>query len=322
MKLIGVLSCHKEAQHRQAIRDTWAKEVKAPWEVKFFVGKTDACPSEDLEIVARIGPPGTLAMMHPSKKAIGHHLLESDDVLELDCSDTYLGTAWKGAAIRRYALEHNYDGLFLAMSDTLVIPSRLDAACSAPAIAQCFPAAASKGYPVPNVPCPHGGFGYYLSRAVMEAIKDDPVRHYSEDQNTAFALHAHRIGITNSQMFNGNYRLDYINTGAVSLHLSTKYHEFKPEDIRSAWNRVQLLLAKWPDWDGICPRCQGVLFKPELYGPKCAKCGNHFAAQRHGATAGKKSGSGHIAFGGRKSMPAKSSFLGIPRPLSSRNLPT
>lgn len=275
-RLIGIVSCFKEAKHRQAIRETWAKEIPDGWVLKFFLGGSDWKPETDPDVIAFMGPPATLAVMHPTKAAaIG---LVSDlqpDEVVLDVPDSYLGTAWKGKSIQKWAFENDFDGLFLGMCDTLIFPKMLQKACVGECSAQVFIAAATKAYPK-KVPCPHGGFGYWLSRRALKAIYDEPVRHYSEDQSTAFALHHAGVRIMPNPIFAGNRLLGgHVMIGSVSQHLSTKHQEFKPSDIYEAWARAQnvKILQHYPGWDGVCRKCQGVKFKMGIYGPRCSGCG-------------------------------------------------
>jgi hypothetical protein len=300
MKLVGVLSCRKEYAHRNIIRDTWGKEVKLPWKLLFFVGTRLDSPEEDPEIVKILGTPGTLAVMHPTKlDKPSAPEKDEPDVIKLDTYDTYLGTSFKGKAIQRYAYEHNYEGLFLAMCDTLVFPDRLNKACVGHTAGQVFKASSAHGYPHP-VACPHGGYGYWLDREVLGKLYNEPVLHYSEDQSTAFGLHKNGIMMQNSRSFAGaSPQIGYITYGCVSNHLSSKFFEFKPEDISNAWEASKVQKAKFPTWDGICPRCKGVLFRPGLYGPRCQGCGNHYrmpSLRQVGAMAGKTSVSGRTRF--------------------------
>jgi hypothetical protein len=273
-RLLGVMSCQKEAKHRLAILETWGKEMPSGWDLKFFVGASNWIPETDPKVLEFIGPPGTLSVMHPTKAETPKEAGLWAGVEPLDCPDSYLGTAWKGKAIQRYAKEHGYDGLFLACCDTLVNPSMLHKATVGDCSAQVFRAAAAKAYPR-QVPCPHGGYGYWLSRKALEAIYDEPVRHYSEDQSTAFALHHVGIRLINNRVFANNRLIGgYWIVGTVSHHLSTKAREFKPEDIRNAWNESKRRMARYPDWDGVCKKCGGVAFKLGFYGPQCTGCGN------------------------------------------------
>lgn len=270
--LLGVLSCQKESSHRQVIRETWGKEVPTGFDLKFFIGTSDWAPESDLAVLEFIGPPNSLASMHPAKAA--KLTSPSPDAIPLDCPDSYLGTAWKGKAIQRYAVEHNYKGLFLAMCDTLVNPAVLKRACTGVAAAKVFRAAPAKAYSH-TVPCPHGGYGYWLSRTALDAIYDEPVRHYSEDQSTAFALHHAGVEIFNSKFFYDN-RLpggQWI-VGSVSRHLSTKAMDFQPHHIREAWVEAHRRPAQYPDWDCVCRKCGGVSFKLGMYGPQCSECGD------------------------------------------------
>ena len=276
-KLIGILSCHKEAAHRQAIRETWATEVPAGWDLRFFLGGSTWVPETDPDVIAFMGEPGTLAAMHPTKAAPppSDKVGPADDEVILDVPDSYLGTAWKGRAVQRWALEHGYAGLFLGMCDTFVFPQQLTAACNGDCAAQVFKAAPAKSYPIHGVDCPHGGFGYWLSRRSLEALAKEPVYHYSEDQSTAFALHHAGIRVMPSRLFSNNRMLgQYMLTGTVSQHLSTKHDEFTPAQIHDTWRRSKEVFKQWPDWDGVCKKCKFRRFRMDLYGPRCEKCGD------------------------------------------------
>jgi len=273
-RLLGVLSCQKEAKHRLAILETWGKEMPTGWDLKFFVGSSSWEPEKDPAVIEFIGPAGSVYQMHPTKAEVPKEAGLWAGVEVLDCPDSYLGTAWKGKAIQRYAKEHNYDGLFLAMCDTLVNPSMLQKACVGEAAAQVFQATPAKAYPH-RVPCPHGGYGYWLSRETLAAIYDEPVRHYSEDQSTAFALHHVGIRLRDNRLFSNNRLLGgYWMIGTVSRHLSTKAVEFKPDDIYTAWHESKRRMVRYPGWDGVCKKCGGVKFKLGFYGPQCADCGD------------------------------------------------
>jgi hypothetical protein len=278
-QLIGIISCFKEAAHRQAIRETWAKEIPEGWELKFFLGGSSWVPETDSAVIEFMGEPGTLAHMHASKAALPPSDkvgLAADEVV-LDVPDSYLGTAWKGRAIQRYAYEHGYEGLFLGMCDTLVFPRSLHSVCAGDCAAQVFKAAPAKAYPIQGVDCPHGGYGYWLSRRALAALSKEPVYHYSEDQSTAFALHHAGIKINANRLFSNNRLLGgYLINGTVSQHLSTKHHEFTPQQIREAWEKSKNVLKRWPGWDGICKKCKHTQFRMGLYGPRCVKCGDHW----------------------------------------------
>jgi hypothetical protein len=278
-KLIGIISCHKEAAHRQAIRETWATEIPTGWDLKFFLGGSAWIPETDPEVIEFMGPPGTLASMHPTKAATSpsDKVGPADDEVILDVPDSYLGTAWKGRAIQRWAFERGYDGLFLGMCDTFVFPRQLKMVCTGDCAAQVFKAAPAKAYPIAGIDCPHGGFGYWLSKRALEALSREPVYHYSEDQSTAFALHHAGIKITANRLFSNNRLLGgYFVVGNVSQHLSTKHDEFTPQQIRDTWRRSKEVFNRWPDWDGMCRKCGCAQFRSDIYGPRCLKCGDRW----------------------------------------------
>lgn len=254
------------------------------WDLRIFLGGSAWVPENDPAVHEAIGHPGTLAAMDATKAAPNppKEDVSLPEIVLPDAPDTYLGLAWKGRAARRWAIEQNYDGVFIAMADTYIRVNKLFAykdLVRRAASAQTFPAAASKGYPHPRVPCPHGGFGYYLSRQSCIAIANDPIRHYSEDQNTAFALHAHHIPIFNDNRFRSN-NLEFLTFNTISFHLSTKWQKWDPKVIYEMYQKERGAVEKYPDWDGICKRCDGYKFKMGLHGPRCMTCGFHYVAPK------------------------------------------
>lgn len=279
-----VLSCFKDKANgtNKAILETWGKSMPDGWDLRIFMGGSSWIPENDPAVHAAIGEPGTLAVMDPVKAAPfverNSDGLYSQEVSLPSAPDTYLGLAWKGKEARRWALDHNYAGIFMAMADTYVRMENLAKArdmFKRPAVGHVFPAAASKGYPIAKVPCPHGGFGYWLSRNTMEAISTAPIRHYSEDQNVAFALHKCGIKIHHDP------RLSQNNLHAsITSHLSTKWQAWDARMIYYAYKREQHRIAlletygdKVKDWDGRCPRCHGYAITEGNKGPRCRHCG-------------------------------------------------
>lgn len=92
--LVAVKGCERDCQNgfHQAIRDTWAKDVEGA-DVRFFVGE------------------GRLPL--------------KDDEIRLSCADDYLSLPHKTREILSWALDRDYDYIFLADTDTYIIPSRL-----------------------------------------------------------------------------------------------------------------------------------------------------------------------------------------------------
>ena len=126
-----------------AVRETWARDVQdfPNLTVKFFYGEPPSGPSDT-----------------------GHRALLEDEVV-LPCPDDYEHLPHKTIAICKYALAAGYDFVFKCDDDTLVYVDRLvQELMSTP-----FDYA---GYLQTNNAA--GGVGYWLSRAAMERVQDNP----------------------------------------------------------------------------------------------------------------------------------------------------
>ena len=282
---ICVLSCFKDKINgtHDAIMATWGKDVPSSWDLRIFMGGSSWIPEQDPTVLDFVGEPGTLAHMDAKKAAPTPRTdlpLLPEEVVLPDAPDTYLGLAWKGQVMRQWAIDQGYQGVFIAMADTFIRVKRLVGAYSMrdhDVVAQVFPAGASKAYPIKNCPCPHGGHGYWLSRKAMMAIAEDPVRHYSEDQNVAFALHAHNIPLFSDGRLNSHRpEMDF---STITLHLSTKGQAWDPSAIMLQYNNDRTRKQQFPSWDGMCHKCGGIEFKKGVYGPRCLTCGSPYAAQ-------------------------------------------
>ena len=280
----AILSCFKDKANgtNQAILDTWGKTMPPGWDLRIFLGGSDWEPEHDPGVKEDIGEAGTLAVMDKDKAKpfIEKNWtgISKSEVVLLNAPDGYLGLAWKGKYARQWCLDQGYDGMFIGRADTYIRPDRVANAVgdfmNFPATAQVFIAAPSKGYPH-HAPCPHGGFGYFLRRDAAEAIANDPVRHYSEDQNVAFALHSHGIPIRPDSRF--GQKLKIVTYSSFTLHLSTKNDKWNPKIIVDQWHRERDRKDAYPGWDGLCRKCSGSEFVPALHGPRCLRCGAHFS---------------------------------------------
>lgn len=92
--LLAVKGCERDASNgfHQAMRETWVKDVQGA-DVRFFVG--------------------------------GGSLSLKEDEVRLPCPDDYLSLPHKTRAILQWALDRDYDFVFLCDTDTYVIPDRL-----------------------------------------------------------------------------------------------------------------------------------------------------------------------------------------------------
>lgn len=159
--LIGVMSCQAvptsaipmpertlldHTERHVPIRETWAKDC----DYKIFLGE-------------------------PVKSGL------SDEVY-LPCGDSYYETAFKVRAMSRWALEHNYSGLFKTDDDTYVVPERLRAAGfeKHDFVCRLLPPT-DINHPVPY---PYGGCGYYLGERMLELAAEDVACESNPDGDT------------------------------------------------------------------------------------------------------------------------------------------
>ncbi len=159
--LIAIKGCERDQKNgtHQVMRNTWVQHVHGA-DLKFFVGH-------------------------------GTHGLLCDEV-RLDCGDAYLDLPAKTRSILKWSLEHDYDYIFLADTDTFVMPNRL--------LASGFERFDLVGLFNGAIGVPYateakywawisGGNGYWLSRRAAEAIASAPVTDdWAEDRITGQVL--------------------------------------------------------------------------------------------------------------------------------------
>lgn len=118
----------------QALRETWWKHIPEPIVGRFFVGRTGA---------------------------------PSDDTIQLDCSDKYIGgLVEKIQLICGWALEHDFSKLLKCDDDTFVFPKMFDY------LKGETPECASLLWCGKYLA---GGPGYVLGRKAMQAVVDTPL---------------------------------------------------------------------------------------------------------------------------------------------------
>lgn len=130
--LIGVCSCHANVERRQAIRETWGKQLPEGVELRFFVGEGE-CEA-------------------------------ADDLVMLPCRDDYPGLPAKVSAFFAHALgNHPFEWLLKCDDDTYVDVERVRELAAGPADLIGNEFIDSRG-------APSGGAGYLLSRDLVTRI--------------------------------------------------------------------------------------------------------------------------------------------------------
>lgn len=135
--LIGITSCRKHKERRDACRATWISRPVAGIKPVFFVGSGAPLPDEP-------------------------------DTVALDCPDTYEELPAKIRAFFKYALQHEpFDWFFKCDDDTYVVQNRLhDLTIGGHEFAGNAEFLDNKGYA-------SGGAGYLLSRRMVAILAND-----------------------------------------------------------------------------------------------------------------------------------------------------
>lgn len=144
--LVAISSCRRDQVNgaNQSIRDTWAPDLPAGVDYKFFVGEG----AEPLK----------------------------DDEIQLSVPDTYVGLAWKTRESLRWSLGQDYTHVYRAFTDTYIIGSTWMHKMQKENW-ECYDLVGV----IPTQPEPNGWFypfggsGYMTSRRANEAIVKHPV---------------------------------------------------------------------------------------------------------------------------------------------------
>ena len=282
--LIACNSCWKDIRNgsNAAIRSTWAQDLPAGWDLRFFVGGRNFTPEEEAQLFTPewIGSPGTLGAMAPAtaKKAdIGKLSELCPDEISVDAPDGYLGLPWKTVESLKWALAEGYDFVFRIFTDTYVFPDRLlrsgfelnDA--QGVALFGCPPCPA---HPDSSHICPLGGDGYWTSRKGSQAIIDDPIKHWGEDTHAGFALANAGINLVFDPCQRYHiFRAPWENRNAVSIHLNERAKNWDPKIMIGTHAEQIEGRLHYPKWEGLCKGCGSRRMKIHPRCPRCAECG-------------------------------------------------
>lgn len=282
--LIACNSCWKDIENgsNAAIRTTWASDLPKGWDLRFFVGGRNFTEQEERNLFTSefMGSPGTLGAMSGAtcrKAAIGTAAeLCADEIMLGDVPDGYLGLPWKTIESLKWALIEGYDYVFRIFTDTYVFPDRLyksgfeqfDALTGA--VFSCPPCPA---HPETRHSCPLGGDGYWTSRKASQAIIDEPIKHWGEDTHAGLALANAGFELKRGSGFRyHNYREPWTQRGAITIHLNTRAEAWDPKRMIETHIEQVAARLRYPQWDGICPRCNSRRMKIHPTGPRCAEC--------------------------------------------------
>lgn len=160
--LIAIVNARHRSEWRSAIRTTWMPLVpRDKADVFFFVGRGE--PVEDTQ-----------------------------DVIELNCHDEYMGLPEKVRAIARWSHERNYEFTMKCDDDVVLKPAEL--------LASGFDEHNYTGpgnrMPTALVPCwVPMGFNYILSKAALSHLLEEPLPTEGNDDEKWVALTLHKNGI-------------------------------------------------------------------------------------------------------------------------------
>ena len=187
--LIAIKSCRQDLERgcHRAIMDTWGKDAIALGiDVVFFTG--DWTPAKPLE-------PGEVI---------------------LACKDGYDDLPFKTREICRWAVAHSYDFVFLADTDTFIIPERLlksgfEAYDYYGVIrlepGKTFPYDAidrqGKHWPIAKCyPWASGGIGYFLSGTAVRLVSETEPDHWAEDLWVGQVMGCSGLKVGDARSFN------------------------------------------------------------------------------------------------------------------------
>lgn len=290
--LIACSSCWRDKNNggNQAIRDTWAKDLPADWDLRFFIGGRNFAEGE-IESFGEgfLKSPDTLgwdraADMTKKVYEIGpSDSLLPDEVLLPDTPDGYLGLSFKTRDSLQWAIDSGYTHIFRIFVDTYIIVERL--------VNSGFELNETMGWiwhcgneKAPSVVHPDyehtaflGGTGYWLSAHAAQIVAQTPVTEWAEDAWIGYCLHNAGIPLMHDNRFPHDPDNDpKFWKDRITLHLGDRHENWGPDAMYKAH---ELVRTKLEDLKG-CKKCGHGLFRRSLFGAKCRHCGTVNKEQR------------------------------------------
>jgi hypothetical protein len=215
--LIAISTCERDANNgfNEAIRKTWINDLHAVegLDYRLFYGRCQK----------RLLP----------------------DEVWLDIPDDYFGLPYKTRESLRWALDHGYDYIFRAFTDTCIHPLRLKT-CGFPQhdYFGCFPGGVGDG---PNEQgwygYASGGPGYWLSRrAAIAVIQSEPDRTIRDDywaEDLWVGDVVGRAGFKGQHDERFFFKWCGFPVGAVSVHLSQGTDVYRPEWMHQCYSQLR-----------------------------------------------------------------------------------
>jgi GT2 family glycosyltransferase len=246
--LIAIRSCVRDAVRgdNQAVRDTWAKDVRLyNYEYRFFIG--DGTPVDD-SAITKTSEYGS-CYVGRRQESITEMVPKIDEEI-VPCPDDYFHMPYKLREICRYALREGYDYVFTPCDDVYVDVYRLSTS-------------EFKGHDyIGNLwngnPYAHGGPGFWLSKKACEIIANAPVTSTHDDEWVGMVLAEH--GIFGHHDTRYAYDSDVLQDDTVAMHMTFLPGTYKPE-----WMRITA--EKWPVDLNTIPVREGAV--PVTIMPEC-----------------------------------------------------
>jgi galactosyltransferase len=163
---------------------------------------------------------------------VGNGETVTDDVIHLDCDDTYNKLIDKTRAMVKYVLDNDYDYAFFTDTDTFICVDKL--------LASGFEAHDYIGW-CRGRDYAQGGSGYWLSRKAMTALIDDttPTTHTIwEDMHVGHVLARHGITPHHDERYlvgPANVHMDWPTKGNAIITL----HKLTVETMEKVWQRYK-----------------------------------------------------------------------------------
>lgn len=189
--LIAILSCipHAVNGYNQVMRDTWLKDTGSA-EYRFFIGD-GTNPAEDMTLLDaswKKESPAYTESKFSNEAATGYEIRE-DEIL-LAVSDRYEHMPLKVKETLRWSLGHNFDFVFVCLTDTYVSIERLLHS----GFENCD--YCGTAYYVVG-----GGPGMWLSKRAIECLVNAPVTNWAYDKWIGEVLLAKEVPMVNDKRY-------------------------------------------------------------------------------------------------------------------------
>jgi hypothetical protein len=230
----------------QAVRDTYAKEI-AKWseklDLRFFIG--DGTPVDESTGVLLNTLHGKWASPGHKEKALSTRIsgtftyTPKEDEVILHVPDGYMYVSYKTKENHRWSVEHGYDSVFQACTDTFINVQRL--------MESGFEKWEYTGNAIggPVEPYGSGGCGYWTSGRATQIIIDDPVTDWAEDRWVGETLRKHGITVHHDPRYVGQGRNPNLSNDFITSHLCDTPRVYSNTEMYEAY-RLSKLPAPTP----------------------------------------------------------------------------